>query len=81
MMPPVLWHGWRKRGKRVRTMLSFSINLKLPVGDKTGLKLEDFVIVLQTPMQAEIMLKKFGEGKVVCVDATHGTNLMHTISA
>ena len=55
-------------------MLSFSINLKVPVDDKTGLKLEDFVIVLQTHMQAEIMLKKFVEGKVVCVDATHGTN-------
>ena len=40
--------------------------------DKTGLKREDFLIVLQTPIQAE-MLKRFG-GKVVCVDATHGTN-------
>ena len=41
--------------------------------DKTGLKREDFLIVLQTPIQAE-MLIKFAEGKVVCVDATHGTN-------
>ncbi len=41
--------------------------------DKTGLKRDDFLIVLQTPVQAE-MLKKFAEGKVVCVDATHGTN-------
>ena len=40
--------------------------------DKTGLKREDFLIVLQNPIQAE-MLKRFG-GKVVCVDATHGTN-------
>ena len=40
--------------------------------DKTGLQTDDFIIVLQTPVQAE-MLKKFG-GKVVCVDATHGTN-------
>ena len=40
--------------------------------DKTGLLREDFLIALQTPIQAE-MLKKFG-GKVVCVDATHGTN-------
>ena len=39
--------------------------------NKTGLQTDDF-IVLQTPVQAE-MLKKFG-GKVVCVDATHGTN-------
>ena len=41
--------------------------------DKTGLKREDFLIVLQTPIQAE-MLKTFAEGKVVCVAATHGTN-------
>ena len=59
----------------MRGKLSSSINLKVPVDDKTGLKLEDFVIVLQAPMQAEIMLKIFfEEGKVVCVDATHGTN-------
>ena len=41
--------------------------------DKTGQKREDFLIVLQTPIQAE-MLIKFAEGKVVCVAATHGTN-------
>ena len=41
--------------------------------DKTGLKREDLLIVLQTPIQAE-MFKRFAEGKVVCVDATHGTN-------
>ena len=40
--------------------------------DKTGLKREDFLIVLQTPIQAE-MLIKFAEGKVVCVDATHAS--------
>ena len=41
--------------------------------NKTGLKREDFLIVLQTPVQAK-MFKKFAEGKVVCVDATQGTN-------
>ena len=40
--------------------------------DNTGLKREDLLIVLQTPVQAEV-LKKIG-GKVVCVDATQGTN-------
>ena len=42
--------------------------------DKTGLQTDDFIIVLQTPVQAE-MLKKFG-GKVICTcaDAIHGTN-------
>ena len=33
----------------------------------------DFVLAIQTTIQAEI-LKKFGPGKVVCIDATHGTN-------
>ena len=43
--------------------------------NKIGLKREDFLIVLQTPIyiQAE-MLRKFAEVKVVCVDATQGTN-------
>ena len=41
--------------------------------NKTGLKREDFLIVLQTPIQAEVFIK-FAEGKVVYVDATHGTN-------
>ena len=40
--------------------------------DKTGLQTDDFIIVLQTLVQAE-MLQQFG-GKVVCVDATQGTN-------
>ncbi len=34
---------------------------------------QDFVIVIQTPFQAE-MLKLFGPGNVICVDATHKTN-------
>ena len=41
--------------------------------DKTGVKQEDFLIVLQTPIQAE-MFKKFAEAKVVHVAAAHGTN-------
>ena len=32
----------------------------------------DFVLAIQTSLQADIM-KKFGE-KVICVDGTHGTN-------
>ena len=40
--------------------------------DKTGLKREDFLIVLQTPIQAD-MFKKFAEIKVVCVAAPHGS--------
>ena len=37
------------------------------------LKNEDFVIALQTPLQRE-MLKQFASNRVVCIDATHGTN-------
>ena len=47
--------------------------------DKTGLKSKDFLIVLQTPIQAE-MLKKFAEGKVViCIQGgQNGTWLSDT---
>lgn len=36
-----------------------------------GLNREDFILVLQTPLQAD-MMKKFPG--IVCVDSTHGTN-------
>ena len=34
---------------------------------------EDFVLALQTPLQAN-MMKKHSDGRVVCIDSTHGTN-------
>ena len=34
---------------------------------------DDFILGIMTS-QMEVMLKKFGTGKVVCMDATHGTN-------
>ena len=34
---------------------------------------KDFILVLQTPSQAE-MLCKCGHNKIICVDDTHGTN-------
>ena len=34
---------------------------------------KDFILVLQTPSQAE-MLCKCGHNKIICVDGTHGTN-------
>ena len=60
-----------------------SLNKKSPVilykrqgaiqpNEYNDLCVEDFVLGIQTLLQAEIM-KKFG-GKVICVDATHGTN-------
>ena len=33
----------------------------------------DFVIAIQTPLQADLM-KKLCNGRVVCIDGTHGTN-------
>ena len=38
-----------------------------------GLNDEDFVLVLQTPLQKDVM-QKFAPNRVVCVDATHKTN-------
>ena len=51
------------------------------IGQSGELGINDFVLVIQTPLQADI-LKKCGERKVVCVDATHGTNAynFHLIS-
>ena len=34
---------------------------------------DDFLICLQTPMQAS-MMKKFGHQRILCIDSTHGTN-------
>ena len=45
---------------------------KAEVGTNIGLSENDFALVIQTPLQAE-MLKKCGSNKVICVDATHGT--------
>ena len=42
------------------------------VGCKS-LELNNFILVLQTPLQAEV-LKKCGHGRVICIDNTHGTN-------
>ncbi len=38
-----------------------------------GLGEHDFVLALQTPLQKEL-LQKCGHKRIVCVDATHGTN-------
>ena len=34
---------------------------------------KDFVLAIQTPLQAD-MMKRFCNGRVVCIDGTHGTN-------
>ena len=34
---------------------------------------KDFILAIQTPLQAD-MMKRFSNGRVVCVDGTHGTN-------
>ena len=43
------------------------------VGTNNGLKEDDFALVIQTPLQSE-MLQCCGDKKIVCLDATHGTN-------
>ena len=35
---------------------------------------KDFVLALQTPLQANNMMKKHANGRVICIDSTHGTN-------
>ena len=35
--------------------------------------INDFMICLQTPLQATLM-KQFGHKKILCMDSTHGTN-------
>lgn len=39
----------------------------------TNLSPNDFILAIQTPLQADIM-KRFSDGRVICVDGTHGTN-------
>ena len=41
--------------------------------DAEGLATPDFVLALQTQLQADI-LRRFSQNRVVCVDGTHGTN-------
>ena len=43
------------------------------IGDNIGLGVNDFAIVIQTKLQADT-LRNCANDKVVCVDATHGTN-------
>ena len=43
------------------------------VGINRGLDRDDFALVIQTNLQAEV-LRQCGDNKVICVDATHGTN-------
>ena len=44
------------------------------IGTNQGLGEHDFALVIQTPLQSE-MLMSCGHNKIVCVDATHGTNI------
>ncbi len=43
------------------------------IGVNQGLNKDDFALVIQTPIQAEV-LHLCGNNKVVCIDSTHGTN-------
>ena len=43
------------------------------IGVSIGLDINDFALVIPTPLQTEV-LQNCGSNKVVCLDATHGTN-------
>ena len=43
------------------------------VSSQNNLLPNDFVLALQTSLQATVM-KMFGPDKIICIDATHGTN-------
>jgi len=43
------------------------------IGVHQSLSKDDFTLVIQTPIQAEV-LQLCGKNKVVCIDSTHGTN-------
>ena len=43
------------------------------IGVSIGLDINDFALVIQAPLQTEV-LQNCGSNKVVCLDATHGTN-------
>lgn len=47
-------------------------NVVAEVGCNEGLGVDDFALVIQTPLQADVL--RLGDKKVVCADATHGTN-------
>ena len=49
------------------------LSLKVSDSMEEGVKKEDFLLVIQTQYQMEV-LKTFG-GNVICRDATHGTNI------
>uniref|UniRef100_A0A1X7USL3 MULE transposase domain-containing protein n=1 Tax=Amphimedon queenslandica TaxID=400682 RepID=A0A1X7USL3_AMPQE len=44
------------------------------VGDIDNMAKESFLLAVQTEFQRDAM-KKFGNGKAVCMDAIHGTNV------
>ena len=44
-----------------------------PTEETPGLSASDFILALQTVTQRQLMMK-FGNGNVVCLDSTHGTN-------
>lgn len=57
---PVLFY--KEQGKKEAT-----------IGTNRGLGANDFALAIQTPLQAEL-LRQCGDKKVICADATHGTN-------
>ena len=55
------------------TVLLFKQQGEMPSSDCQTLQENDFLHVLQMPLQAEV-LKKIGPDRIICIDDTHGTN-------
>ena len=60
-------------GKETNPVLLYKGQGIPQANDTDNLSDNDFVLCLQTPLQATL-LKRFGDQKIVCIDSTHGTN-------
>ena len=54
-------------------VLLYKSQTEPPHSSCLGLSKNDFMLVLQTELQAEMLLK-IGPDKIICIDGTHGTN-------
>ena len=60
-------------GKETNPVLLYKGQGLPQANDTDNLSDNDFVLCLQTPLQATL-LKRFGDQKIFCIDSTHGTN-------
>ena len=67
-------HLWVEdmRTQQDNPVLLYKPQSQLPTPDCADLSKQDFVLAIQTPLQADIM-KRLSKDRVICVDSTHGT--------